>query len=142
MRWGQPFIYRMQGKIVDGVLITEPVDEFKMIWSMAQNIGSYQLFQGFRMQIELNPGSAQGLFAGYVDVDQWDLNLNTNWTTHFQSYGQVSQPSLYRAMHRLADGYPDPVTGENTAISSAVEVSFIQVYVMHPPEEADLAPTD
>lgn len=142
MRWGQPFVYRLQGKIVDGVLITEPVDDFKMIWSMVQNIGSYQLFQGFRMQIELSPKSAQGLFAGYVDIDQWDLNLNTNWTTHFQSYGQVSEPSLYRALYRLADGYPDPVTGKNTAISSAVQVSFIQVHVIHPPTEATATISD
>lgn len=142
MRWGRPFNYRIQGKIVDGVLITEPVDDFRMIWSMAQNIGSYQLFQGFRMQIELSSKSAKGLFAGYVDIDQWDLNLNTNWTTHFQSYGHVSEPSLYRALRRLADGYPDPVTGENTAISSAVEVSFVQVYVIRPEEEAGASTTD
>jgi len=142
MRWGQPFIYQIKGKIVDGVLITEPVDDFRMIWSMAQNIGSYQLFQGFRMQIELTPSSAKGLFAGYVDIDTWDLNLNTNWTTHFQSYGHVSEPSLYRALYRIADGYPDPVTGRNTAVSSAVEVSFIQVYVMHPPTEGGAATKD
>ncbi len=142
MRWGRPFNYQIQGRIVDGVLVTEPVDDFRMIWSMAQNIGSYQLFQGFRMQIELSPKSAKGLFAGYVDIDQWDLNLNTNWTTHFQSYGHVSEPSLYRALRRLADGYPDPVTGENSAISSAVEVSFVQVYVNRPEEEVGVIPTD
>jgi hypothetical protein len=49
---------------------------------------------------------------------------------------------LYRALYRLADGYPDPVTGENTAISSAVQVSFIQVHVIHPPEETTVARTD
>lgn len=138
LRWGQPFIHRLQGRIVDGVLTTEPVDDFRMIWSMANNLGGYQVFQGFRMQIEVEPKSATGLFAGYVDIDRWDHNLNTNWTTHFQSYGHVSEPSLYRALRRLADGYPDPETGENTAISSAVTVSFVQVYVLHP--EADGEP--
>jgi len=136
LRWGRSYIYRLNGKIVDGVLTTEPVDDFRLIWSMLNNLGGHQLFQGFRMQIELGPKSATGLFAGYVDIDRWDHNLNTNWTTHFQSYGHVSEPSLYRALRRLADGYPDPTTGENTAISSAVQVSFVQVYVMHPPEEA------
>lgn len=142
IRWGQPFIHRIQGRIVDGVLTTEPVDNFRLIWSMGNNVGGHQLFQGLRMQIELKPKSATGLFAGYVDIDRWDHNLNTNWTTHFQSYGHVSQPSLYRAMYRLADGYPDPVSGENTAISSAVQVSFVQVYVMHPPEDAQVARVD
>ncbi|HEX2138726.1 MAG TPA: hypothetical protein VHG33_03330 [Woeseiaceae bacterium] len=142
LRWGQPFIYRLQGRIVDGVLTTEPVDDFKLLWSMGNKMGGHQLFQGFRMQIELSPGSAEGLFAGYVDIDRWDHNLNTNWTTHFQAYGHVSQPSLYRAMSRLADGYPDPVTGKNTAVSSAVEVSFVQVHVLHPPEDARVARTE
>lgn len=142
LRWGQPFIYRLQGKIVDGVLTTEPVDDFKLLWSMGNKMGGHQLFQGFRMQIDLNPESAEGLFAGYVDIDRWDHNLNTNWTTHFQAYGHVSQPSLYRAMSRLADGYPDPVTGTNTAISSAVEVSFVQVHVLRPPEAARVARTE
>lgn len=132
LRWGQPFIYELKGSIVDGVLTTEPVDDFRLIWSMLNNLGGYQLFQGFRMQLDLNSRSATGLFAGYVDIDRWDHNLNTNWTTHFQSYGHVSEPSLYRALRRLADGYPDPDTGENTAISSAVQVSFVQVYVLHP----------
>jgi hypothetical protein len=140
MRFGQPFMYRLQARIDDGVLTTEPIDDFRLIWSMANNLGGYQLFQGFRMQIALNPKSATGLFAGYVDIDRWDHNLNTNWTTHFQSYGHVSEPSLYRALRRLADGYPDPDTGENTAISSAVQVSFVQVYVMHP--GADGQPVD
>ncbi len=132
LRWGQPFIYELKGSIVDGVLTTEPVDDFRLIWSMANNLGGHQLFQGFRMRLDLNSKSATGLFAGYVDIDRWDHNLNTNWTTHFQSYGHVSEPSLYRALRRLADGYPDPDTGENTAISSAVQVSFVQVYVLHP----------
>jgi len=137
MRFGQPFIYRLQARIVDGVLITNPVDDFRLIWSMANNLGGYQLFQGFRMQVELSPKSATGLFAGYVDIDRWDHNLNTNWTTHFQAYGHVSEPSLYRALRRLADGYPDPDTEENTAISSAVQVSFVQVYVMHPDADGE-----
>ena len=142
IRWGRPFIFRLQGSIVDGVLTTEPVDDFRLLWSMQNNLGGYQLFQGFSMQIKLGPKSATGLFAGYVDIDRWDHNLNTNWTTHFQSYGHVSEPSLYRALRRLADGYPDPETGENTAISSGVQVSFVQVHVLHPPEEAGLPATD
>jgi hypothetical protein len=140
LRWGQTFIYQLKGSIVDGVLTTEPVDDFRLIWSMANNLGGYQLFQGFRIQIELEPESANGHFAGYVDIDRWDHNLNTNWTTHFQSYGHVSEPSLYRALRRLADGHPDPDTGENTAISSAVQVSLVQVYVLHP--EAEPGPGD
>ena len=35
-------------------------------------------------------------------------------------------------MRRLADGYPDPKTGQNTAISSAVIIKLSQVFTQHP----------
>jgi len=38
-------------------------------------------------------------------------------------------------MRRLADGYPDPKTGTNTAISSAALVEFTQVFIRHPSQE-------
>ncbi len=47
---------------------------------------------------------------------------------------QVSVPSLYRAMRRLADGKPD-ANGQNTAISGTTELKFRQVYIMHPPAQ-------
>ena len=47
----------------------------------------------------------------------------------------MSSPSQYKAMMRLADGYPDPKTGKNTAISSAVRVKFTQVYVQQPEQK-------
>jgi hypothetical protein len=59
--------------------------------------------------------------------------LNENWSTHHQSYGQESSPSLYRALHRVADAYPDPATGANTAVSTSISVKFKQVFIVHPP---------
>ena len=57
------------------------------------------------------------------------------WSTHHQSYGQLSSPSLYKAMRRLADGYPDPATGQMTAISSALSVKFVQAYLEFPEKQ-------
>jgi hypothetical protein len=34
-------------------------------------------------------------------------------------------------MRKLADAYPDPATGRNTAISAAVEMKFVQAYILH-----------
>ena len=36
--------------------------------------------------------------------------------------GDVNAPGLYYTLKRLADAYPDPKTGENTAISAAFEI--------------------
>jgi hypothetical protein len=69
--------------------------------------------------------------AGYADIDVWYDALNTAWATHHQSYGQSAAPSIYRALRRLADAYPDSTTGQNQGISSALEVGFTQVYIDH-----------
>ena len=61
-----------------------------------------------------------------------------NWSTHHQSYGRSSAPSIYKAMRRLADAQPDPQTGANRAISGALEVKFTQMQLL-PPDPAELA---
>jgi len=73
--------------------------------------------------------------AGYADIQSFYYQLNAAWSTHLQSYGQLSSPSLYRALHRLADAYPDPSTGENTAISSTLDTKFTRVFILHPEQE-------
>ncbi|MFK7830109.1 MAG: hypothetical protein AB8B57_10050 [Congregibacter sp.] len=130
-RWGQSFIQEVQGKIVDGVLTTAPTEQTKFPWSFPGIGGGFHLFRDFQVKLELTKKTAQGMLAGYVDVEQYNHRLNRNWTTHHQSYGQLSAASLYRAMKSLADAYPNPETGANTAISSAVNVTLHQVYIMH-----------
>jgi hypothetical protein len=133
-RWGQSFIQEVKGKIVDGVLTTTPTELTKFPWSFPGIGGGFHLFRDFQVELQLTPKTATGILAGYVDVEQYSHRLNRNWTTHHQSYGQLSAASLYRAMKRLADGHPDE-TGANTAISSAVDVKMHQVYIVHSDEE-------
>jgi len=135
MRWGKEYMTQLKGKIVDGVLTTQPVDRIMLPWGVTFNTSGYHVFRGFQLKLKLTPQGAEGLMAGYVDIENFTHHLNTSWSTHHHSYGQLSSPSQYRALHRLADGYPDPQTGKNTAISSAVSVKFTQVYVEHPARE-------
>jgi hypothetical protein len=134
VRWGQSFVQEVRGKIVDSMLITEPTEKTKFPWSFPGIGGGFHIFRDFQLRLELTPKTATGILAGYVDVEQYNHRLNRNWTTHHQSYGQLSAQSLYHAMKRLADGYPDPETGSNTAISSAVTVNLHQVYIVRPDE--------
>jgi hypothetical protein len=131
-RWGQSFIQHVNGRIVEGVLKTEPTDRTKFPWSFPGIGGGFHIFRDFQLELTLTPQTAEGVLAGYADVEQFSHRLNRNWTTHHQSYGQLSAASLYRAMKGLADGHPDPETGENTAISAAVNVTMHQVYVVQP----------
>jgi hypothetical protein len=132
-RFGKQFIQKFHGRIVDGVLTTDAADGYLPEADVHQN-ASAQFFRGLRFRLKLMPDGAEGLMGGYADVDTFYYTLNQTWSTHHQSYGQESSPSLYRALHRLADGYPDPKSGVPTAISAAMEVKFSQVFVDHGPQ--------
>ncbi len=135
-RFGKRFIQRMHGKIVDGVLITEPAD-ITFPWATF-GLPADELIRGMRLNLKLTPTGALGLMAGYADIDMWYNQTMRSESTHHQSYGALSPPSLYKAFRRLADGYPDPKTGHNTAISSALRAGFTQVYVLHPEQSVAL----
>ncbi len=135
LRWGKEYVHRLRGEIVNGVLTTQPGDRVVLPWGSTFDTSGHHVFRGFQLQLKVTPESAEGLMAGYVDVASFNHHLNTSWSTHHHSYGQLSSPSQYKAMHRLADGYPDPRTGRNTAISSAVTVKFTQVYVQQPDDK-------
>jgi hypothetical protein len=132
LRWGKEYVSQLKGKIVDGVLVTAPADRVMLPWGVTFGTSGYHVFRGFQLKLKLDPEAAEGLMAGYVDVKAFNHHLNTSWSTHHHSYGQLSSPSQYKAMMRLADGFPDAKTGKNTAISSAVRVKFTQVYVQQP----------
>lgn len=135
-RWGASLIRQTRGSIVDGILTTEPIPEVVIPW-MNLNVPTIQLFRDMRFQLSLSPSSAEGLIAGYADVDTWYKQLIRNDSTHHLSNGQISGISLYKALRRLADAYPDAKTGANTAISTALDVKMVQVYIVHPDTIAD-----
>lgn len=131
-RWGKNFNEQVKGKIIDGVLITDPIKMIKIPWSQPGPTSGYHLFRDFRLKLKLTPEKAEGLMAGYVDINQFNHRFRNNWAMHHQNYGQSASMTEYPALRRLADAYPDPETGANTAISSAVEVTLTQVYILHP----------
>lgn len=134
-RWGESLIRQFNAKIVDGVLITEPMAEMVMPWQNL-SVPSIHIFKDARFQLDLTTEGASGILAGYADVDTWYYQLIRNDSTHHLSNGQISGISLYKALRRLADAHPDPETGANTAISTALDVKMAQVYIVHPDSRA------
>jgi len=139
MRWGAGLVRHTTGRIADGVLTTEPIPEVVIPWHNL-NVASVHVIRDFRFVIDLAPDGATGLIAGYADVDTWYRQLIRNDSTHHLSNGQISGISLYKALMRLADAYPDPETGHNTAISTALDVKMAQVFIVHP--ERDMADSE
>jgi hypothetical protein len=131
-RFSKRFTKTMKGKIVDGVLQTEPTD-VDWVWSVFFDHPGYYGIKQARIQLNLAPHGdrAEGMIAGYTDIDNFYQQLVRAWSTHHSSYGGMSQPSLFRALHRLADGVPDE-KGVNTAISSSLNLKFVQVFIEHP----------
>ena len=127
-RWGSRYIQRTHGRIEKGVLSTDPVD-LLYPWD-AFYMPTDQYMWGARLQLVLTPEGADGLIAGYTDVETWYMHMLRNWSAHYQSYGKSSGPSIYKAMRRLADGVPDPATGVSRAISSALAAKFTEVRVL------------
>ena len=133
-RWGASLIQQTRGKIIDAVLTTEPVNRMVIPW-MNLGVPTFQIIRDMRLQLTLTPAGAEGLIAGYADVDTWYKQLIRNDSTHPLSNGQISGISLYKALRRLADAYPDTQTGANTAISTALDVKLTQVFIVHPEGE-------
>jgi len=131
MRWGKDYIHKFHGKIVKGVLTTEGGD---FLFSAAGNGSSITdiRYYDLHWKLKLTPVHAEGLMAGYMDIEDWDQGSNQIRSTHHQAYDRASTASIYRAMRKLADYKPDPVTGENTAISMGWRVAFTQVFALHP----------
>ena len=134
MRWGANLVRHTSGTIVDSVLTTVPVGDMVMPW-MNLNVPSIQIFRDARFQLNLTPTGAEGLLAGFADVDTYYKQLIRNDSTHHLSNGQISGISMYKALRRLADAHPDPESGENTAISTALDVKMVQVHIVHPPDD-------
>lgn len=132
-RWGKRYIRRLKGKINNGVLTTEPTD-IVLPYADTFDCNTDQHFKAARLRLKLTSTGAEGLLGAYVDINEWHRNLAVNWATHHASYGQMSIASISRALRHLADAYPDPVTGKNTAISSALELKLVQAYILHSTE--------
>jgi hypothetical protein len=135
-RFAKRYTHQLQGKIVDGVLITEAKD---VIWPWTifpGTFGEYSI-RGMRLRLDLTDKSATGLMAGYADIDTFYRTV-TSWSTHHLAYGQLDPSGFHRKLTQLADGYPDD-SGKKTAISSSIKLDMVQVFVEHGAAASTLA---
>ena len=141
MTWGKKFIQSFKGKIKDGVLTTEAKD----LWMPTASVydprdgGPDTLYRAMRFNLNVAARSAEGYMGGYANIESWYYASNNTRDALHQSYGGTSGPSMYRALMKLADYAPDK-NGVNTAISSALNVRFTQVFVRHPDAQVAKAP--
>lgn len=116
------------GKIVDGVLITDPIPDAVLPHSSERSIGDRDM-KDMTLRLKLTPDGAEGILAGY---DNWHHWYRIHSKRVVSEVGKYTSPSIFRAFMRYADGYPDPKTGECNYISSAYKVTAVRAIIVHP----------
>jgi hypothetical protein len=130
------YITKMPGKIVNGVLEAGPANTRLPLFQM--NAEAERLFRGMRLKLSLSNDGAEGLLTGYEDVNEWWRGIRNSYVEVVDTDGLWSPPSTYEGVHRLADGYPDPKTGQCTAISAVYKVTAVRVFLVQPPKNDPL----
>jgi len=117
----------LRGHLKDGIITTEPAAIFMECDSYIQP--TYEFKQArLRLRIQ-SDGSLQGMLGGY---QPW---LPVYWSHAKVGYIDergfgIDAPALYYALRNDADAYPDPATGQNTAISAAYLLDAVPAFVV------------
>ena len=119
-----------KGRIVDGVLTTDPVD--MRLNYKEQIIDAPRDLRGARIQLTFNAdGSVDGRIDGYYTLASLYASIEQMSQAGASASG-ISCPGVYKAIHALADGYPDRKTGRKTAISSALGFVGVPAFAVPP----------
>jgi hypothetical protein len=131
-RYGKP----ANGRIVDGVLTTDPVETFLPYYGNLTHAEIHLKDMRLQLDLEATEDRAKGMIAGYRDFDNfWEYFRKGEYLS---VTGQFSCPAVYVAGKELADGYPDPETGECTALSSSYDIEAVPAFIIHPPYGSEL----
>ncbi len=120
----------LKGKIKDGVLQTATGDV------RIPYYGNYIFYHttirdmALKLDIAKSAESAVGLITGYYDLA--DFVYYIGGLGAVVPVNGINCPSLVKSARELADGYPDPATGQCTALSSAFDILAYAAYVRLP----------
>ena len=128
---------RAKGRIENGILTSEPVDV--RIKIKQQTSDNTHWFRDARIRAQvMDDGGIRGILGAYVDIGNMYSVLND------QNIGDRPQgrnaanargfmcSGVYHAMPRVADGHPDPETGQCTSISTAIHFEAVPAFVIRP----------
>ena len=122
---------KVKGQIRDGVVITEPQDmRFRYVYAASE---TEHVFRGARLELKLLPdGRAQGILAGYKPLESVYWWQQGTFGRQMATDMARDCAGMYKVLQQMADGYPDPETGQCTAISAAHAVNAVPAYIFHP----------
>ena len=126
----------LHGRIVNGVLTTDPADV-----RLTRRVGhggirgeklEWDVRQG-RFRLAFQPdGSIKGLFGGYQPVRSV-IEMTIVGGIGAATVAGIDCASELSTLKKMADGLRDPKTGQCTGISAALDVSAVPAFVMDRP---------
>jgi hypothetical protein len=123
----------VKGAIKDGVLTTERGDVRMPFYGNYGFMHPAIKDMGLRLEIAPDGATAKGQVTGYYNLDEF-LYYVGGMVGH--STTAADCPAMYVAGRKLADGYPDPKTGECTHLSTAIDIGAYAAFVIHPEKKS------
>ncbi len=120
----------LRGAIKDGVLTTERGDVRLPFYGNYNFMHPAIRDMGLRLEIAPDGATAKGQITGYYNLEEF-LYYVGGMVGHTSTADDC--PAMYVAGHQLADGYPDPKTGECTHISTSFDIGTYAAFIIHPP---------
>jgi hypothetical protein len=117
----------LKGRIKDGVLTTDAGDVRLPFYGNYNFMHPVIKDMSIEMKITQDGRVASGMVYGYYDVEE--LVYHIVGSGPVIGNANFSCPAFAAAAHKLADGYPDPNTGECTKISSAFRFDAYGAFV-------------
>jgi hypothetical protein len=139
---------KLKGRIKNGLLETTDIDAdlHAPVFSWGETNRGDTLFRKGRLRLQMTAdGTISGLIGGYRDWREIyardTFNSPSDGATR-ETYYHENQIGMYYALKRNADAFPDPKTGQNTAISTAYRFTALPGYVVDPvtPAKVDEPP--
>jgi hypothetical protein len=144
-----------RGRIVNGVLTTDPVDV--RFWKITNNVWFERPLRDARLRMTVGAdGMLDGYMGGYTNVEdiynfQFGMAHGSNGAGQARrGFGPGAAGTLgytcngaYFALHAMADGHRDPATGRCTSISTQYRIRAIPAFVVDAPTQSvnqDLTP--
>jgi hypothetical protein len=138
------------GRIVDGVLTTDPVD-VRFHWEV-NSMYLERPLQDARLRLTFTPdGGLEGILAGYTPIEaMYDLQYGFRngrdargqpAPLQLRTISSVGQAAVlghtcngaYYTLKKLADGHRDPASGQCTSISTQYRIKLIPAFVVNTP---------
>jgi hypothetical protein len=118
------YFRRLHGRIVNGVLKTDPVEMFQANLSTYGTPSELTLARA-SVELRFTPeGGIKGVIGGYLDWRKFARGGGSG-----EQYFNYSCPGLYNALKNAADGLQDPVSGQFNGLSSAWYLEGIPAFI-------------